>query len=287
MFHSGQLLDGRVTTLEAQAKIPLISANEMDNVSHDQLVARLRAIPEYGQQCQQVFGGPVTIECVSKAIAAFERTLLSGNSPYDRFAAGDSHALTEAANRGLALFRGKGRCSGCHIINEPFQFFTDRTYRNTGVSARNPAFETLARRARELARLPNASALNLLARQEGASELGRFLITGNSLDIGAFKIPSLRDVELTAPYFHDGSAQTLADVVRFYAGSGADSPHRDWELQGIVLTEPEQADVVEFLKSLTSDDTRRFCRRGLAHCNICARRQARTEDWTFLNDGSS
>ncbi|HKY04039.1 MAG TPA: cytochrome C peroxidase, partial [Blastocatellia bacterium] len=93
-------------------------------------------------------------------------------------------------------------------------------------------------------------------KHDGAKELGRFLVTGNSQDIGAFRTPSLRDVEMTAPYFHDGSAATLADVLRFYVKGGNDNPGRDWQLEPVDLNESEMADLIEFLKSLTSDDTR-------------------------------
>ncbi len=259
MFHSGQFHDGRAGSLEAQAKLPLINPVEMGNQSHSQLVSRLQSIPDYSIKFQQVFRSPVTMEALSKAIAAFERTLVSANSPFDRFVSGDRGALSEPAQRGFALFRGKARCSACHIFNEAFPFFTDRSYRNTGVSGNSAAFEPLAIQARELTRSASpAAGLQQLTREEGAPELGRFLVTGHSLDIGAFKIPSLRDVELTAPYFHDGSAKTLADVIRFYVRGGKTTFNRDWELQGINLTEGEQGDLIEFLKSLTSDDTRRM-----------------------------
>ncbi|HEY3128054.1 MAG TPA: cytochrome c peroxidase [Acidobacteriota bacterium] len=259
MFQSGQFHDGRALSLEAQAKLPLINPLEMGNESHLQLVARLQSIPEYSANFLQVFHHPATIEALSKAIAAFERTLVSGNSPFDRFTAGDKDAMGEAAQRGFAVFRGRGRCSVCHAFNEAFPFFSDRTYRNTGVSGNSAVFEPLAIQARELVRRTSpAAGLQQLAQKEGASELGRFLVTGHSLDIGAFKIPSLRDVELTAPYFHDGSAKTLADVLHFYIQGGKSSFNRDWEVQGISLTEGEQSDLIEFLKSLTSDDTRRM-----------------------------
>lgn len=252
MFYAAQFRDGRADSLEAQAKLPLIDPSEMGNGSYSAVVARVRAIPEYEERFRDVFGTTATVDSIAKAIATFERTLVSGNSRYDRFGAGDSGALSAAEQRGLAVFRGKGRCSVCHTLNTAFPFFSDQTFRNTGVSARDPGFETLARRATEATRRGHVSPPpGEISGHEGAAELGRFLVTGDSVDIGAFKVPSLRDVELTAPYFHDGSARSLADVVRFYSQGGNSDPRRDWELQAVNLDEGEQTDLVLFLKTLT------------------------------------
>jgi cytochrome c peroxidase len=257
MFNSGQFWDGRAETLEAQAIQPLINQDEMGNESFEDVVHRLDAIPEYAKQFKEVFGSRVSIELVGKAIASFERTLVSGDSPFDRFVAGDRTALTDAAQRGLFLFRTKGRCAICHTFNAAFPFFTDQNYRNTGVAANSREFGTLAREALKVLQDSGRRAdLSWFAKQGGAAELGRFLITGNSLDIGSFRTPSLRDVELTAPYFHDGSATTLADVLRFYARGGNENPMRDWELQPLDLDDRERQEIIEFLKSLTSDHAR-------------------------------
>ena len=258
MFNASQFWDGRADSLDAQAVMPLVNPDEMGNRSLEEVVARLRKISEYTTQFEKVFNRPVTIEDVGKAIASFERTLVSGNSAFDRYIAGDRSAMSEAALRGLGLFRGKGRCAICHNFNMSFPFLTDQNYRNTGVAANNPAFNDLTRAALELARSgATPGRLEALGKQRGAAELGRFLITGNALDIGAFRTPSLRNVELTAPYFHDGSAATLLDVVRYYARGGNESPSRDWELHAVALTEAEQLDLVEFLKSLTGDEARK------------------------------
>ncbi|HKV38355.1 MAG TPA: cytochrome c peroxidase [Blastocatellia bacterium] len=274
MFNSGQFWDGRVETLEEQVKQPLINPDEMGNDSHQQVVARLEASPHYAAAFQTVFGGDVTMDRIGKAIAAFERTLVSGNSPFDRYAAGERSAMSDAAKRGLFLFSGKGRCNVCHTFNsifssaapsQVFPFFTDQMYHNTGVALNDAAYPGMARQAAQLAKTgPAPAALQQLATEPAASPLGRFLVTGNSLDIGAFKTPSLRDVELTAPYFHDGSAKTLADVVAFYVKGGNPNPNRDWELQPVNLSTAEQADLVEFLKSLTSDDVRRLAEQSRA-----------------------
>jgi cytochrome c peroxidase len=257
MFNSGQFWDGRAETLEAQAVLPLLDANEMGNQSHEEVVARLKKIPEYSTQFQKVFAEELSIALVGKAIAAFERTLVSGDSPFDRFQAGNREAMTDAAKRGLLLFRTKGRCNICHNINQSFPFFSDQNFRNTGVAANHAAFDAVTQKAIDSAQTNSSQAfLQRLTAQDGGTELGRFIVTGNTLDIGAFRTPSLRNVELTAPYFHDGSAATLADVVRYYAKGGNEHPLRDWELNALSLTENEQNDLIEFLKSLTSYDAK-------------------------------
>jgi cytochrome c peroxidase len=265
IFNSGQFWDGRVESLEAQVKLPLINPDEMGNASHDEVVNRLKSMLEYTGRFEQVFSAPVTIESVARAIAAFERTLVSGNSPFDRYMSGDREALSESARHGMFLFNGKARCTVCHNFvgnftsTQSFPFFSDQMYHNTGVAASDAeAYLKLSDKAASLARGgASPASLGQLAKDPGASALGRFIVTGSTLDIGAFKTPSLRDVELTAPYFHDGSIKTLAEVVKFYVKGGNRNPNRDWELQAVNLSDQEQADLVEFLKSLTSDDTRR------------------------------
>lgn len=263
MFSSGQFWDGRADSLETQARMPLTNMDEMGNRSLDDALAKIAAVPEYVSGFRQVFGGPVTIDGFAKAVAAFERTLISGDSPLDRYLAGDLNALSESARNGLILFRTRARCGVCHVFNQNFAafatspFFTDGNYRNTGVAANFSGFNALARQAMAAARDESGAGLAAMANHERAAELGRFVTTGNTLDVGAFRTPSLRNVELTAPYFHDGSAATLGDVVRFYLKGGNENPNRDWQLEPVVLTEIEQRELIEFLKALTGDDARR------------------------------
>jgi cytochrome c peroxidase len=258
MFNTGQFWDGRVESLEAQARLPLINPDEMGAQTHEQIIARIAALPEYGKAFAQAFGTPVTLDGVAKAIASFERTLVSGNSPLDRYVAGDLNALNEAQRQGFMLFRGKARCAVCHTFSTSFPFLTDGNYRNTGVSANFAGFNGLAQNAMQVASNYSPEAITGLAKQGGAVELGRFMMTGNALDIGAYRTPSLRNVELTAPYFHDGSAATLNDVVKFYVKGGQENAFRDWQLEAVTLNDEEQHNLVEFLKSLTSDDARRM-----------------------------
>ena len=263
MFNSGQFWDGRAASLEAQAILPLVNPDEMGNVSHAQVIDRLQQAPEYVRQFQEVFGGKMTIEGIGKAIAAYERTLVSANAPIDRFIAGDREAISAGAQRGFTLFRGRARCSICHTVNQAFPFLSDQNYRNTGVATSSPGFEALAERATQAVRRGDqAAALRGLARESSTSELGRFMVSGSPLDIGSFRTPSLRNVELTAPYFHNGTAATLKDVLNFYSKGGGDDPRRDWELQPLGLTDREQEDLIEFLKSLTSDEARRMAQES-------------------------
>jgi cytochrome c peroxidase len=262
MFSTGQFWDGRAATLEEQAKMPLTNPDEMGNRSIDEVVSTIAGIPEYSKAFRQVFGA-VSSDGFAKAVAAFERTLLSADAPIDRYLAGDLDALSDQARNGLVLFRGKARCTVCHQFNanfssfSTFPFFTDGNYRNTGVAANFTGFNALARRAIQASRDSTGAATLELSKHERAGELGRFVFSGNTLDIGAFRTPSLRNVELTAPYFHDGSATTLEDVVRFYVKGGNDNPNRDWQLEPVTLTESEQRELIAFLKALTSDDARR------------------------------
>jgi len=252
MFNPNQFWDGRADGLEDQAVQPLTNPLEMGNASHDEVVKRLRALPEYRAGFQSVFGGEATIARVGQALAAYERTLVAADSPFDRFMAGDAGAISNEAKRGFALFRGKARCSRCHTFSDALPFFTDFNYHNTGVAANHPNFGRLASEAFAVAETDRAKeVIDRLARQDGGQELGRILISYQVFDIGSYRTPSLRNIALTAPYFHDGSARTLADVVRFYNQGGKANLNREWELNSLDLTEAEQRDLVTFLESLT------------------------------------
>ena len=180
LFSSRQLWTGLRASLEDHA---LSDANKTDEV----IVKRLGAIPAYQAEFRKVFGTELGAEGVAKAIAAYVRTILSGNSPYDRFRAGDSGALSAAAQRGLVLFEGKARCGVCHAGPN----LTDERYHNTGVGT-----------------------------DRSNPDLGRYTVTNNEKDKGAFKTPTLRDVEKRGPYMHDASLKSLPDVVSFYNRGG-------------------------------------------------------------------
>jgi cytochrome c peroxidase len=260
MFNEQQFWDGRAASLEDQAKMPIINPLEMGVKDHDVLVTNIRAIPEYQAEFAKVFGDRgITVDTIAKALAAFERTQLSGNSPFDRYMTGDRNAMSAAAQRGWTLFNGKARCVACHAWNPSSPFFSDFKYHNIGVAAKNQNFPALARQARRIMEIGGAEQeklLDQLALAPGTSELGRFLITRQPKDVGAFKTSMLRDIELTAPYFHDGSEKTLLDVVKFYDKGGEPNPNLDGGMRKLKLADAEMADLVEFLKALTSDDTR-------------------------------
>jgi cytochrome c peroxidase len=251
-FYDFQFWDGRAETLEEQAKQPLINPVEMGMKDHDALVKKLRGIKEYSESFEKVFGTrEFTIDQIVRAVASFERTLITFNSPFDRFIAGDKDAISESAKRGWKLFNEKARCNNCHGFVESYPFFTDNKFHNVGVGAKNignKGFEELAKRAeteKDIARL---------AHEKGASELGRFLVTKERKDIGAFKTPGLREIALTAPYMHDGSETTLEAVIDFYNKGGEHNRFLDGGIRPLDLSKEEIRDLVEFLKTLTSDD---------------------------------
>lgn len=220
IFSTAQFWDGRAATLEEQAKGPIANPIEM-GMTHEVAVERIRAIPGYRRQFRDVFGtDEITIDHIAKAIAAFERTLISGNSPFDRFTAGESDALTPRAQQGLALFNGKAQCAQCHTGAN----FTDEKFHNIGVGMERPN-----------------------------PDLGRFDVTRRDADRGAFKTPTLRDVALSSPYFHDGSAATLREVIELYDRGGTPNAHLSPLIRPLSLSEEEKVALVEFLQSLTGE----------------------------------
>jgi cytochrome c peroxidase len=245
--------DGRARTLEEQATQPLLNIAEMGLESEAVLVARLSAIPEYRNAFLRLFPREgITLKTVAGAIAAYERTLVSNDSPFDRFIKGERRALTANQKAGWALFKGKARCIECHAVSMATPLFTDSKFYNTGVATRGQEFGVLNQRAGEL-KLRKRSDSALLAHDPVFSELGRFLVTHDDKDIGAFKTPSLRDVELTGPYMHNGSLRTLLDVIRFYNEGGRKNPNLDPRMRVLDLRENEMNQLVEFLRTLTSD----------------------------------
>jgi cytochrome c peroxidase len=259
MFNVEQFWDGRSPTLEAQAVQPIINPVEMAMPSHDALVQKLAAIPDYVHRFQDVFGAPLSIEAVGKALAAFERLQLSGDSPFDRFRAGDASAISDSAKRGWDLFQNKARCITCHEFNDTSAFFSDFKYHNIGVGMKHSKnFEALSRQVQSLAESGglDQKKLDEMALQEGFSELGRFLVTRQVKDIGAFKTSMLRDLELTGPYMHDGSLKTIREVLDFYNKGGEPNPNLDGGIRKLDLTEQELTDLEALLKSLTGSRTR-------------------------------
>lgn len=227
-YNKAQFWDGRAASLEAQASGPMMNALEMAHTPKG-VERRLAEDPELRPLFNAAFGpGPVTLAQVTYALAAYERTIVRANSPFDRYLyGGDSKAMSESARRGLRLFRGVANCSSCHLVGEKNALFTDNQFHNLGVGM-------------------NA---------EGElTDLGRYEVTHRDGDQGAFKTPSLRNVVLTAPYMHDGSLKTLKEVVDFYVGGGNANPYRDKLIQPLTnLTKQERSDLIAFLESLTGE----------------------------------
>lgn len=261
-YYTSQFWDGRRPSLEEQAKDPFVNPVEHGlgerQGFHEFILNVIRKDKGYVDEFERVFGvkpEQITIEHVVKAIASFERTVISGDSPFDRYTyGGDKTALSEPALRGLELYKGKARCQECHAISENYAIFTDNKFHNLGVG-----FKKIQPRLRELVREFR------MAKQQGKeldksiltdtdiSELGRFVVTSKTSDIGAFKTPTLRNIAVTAPYMHDGSMKTLEEVMELYNKGGEKNPFLG-SVRVLDLTDQDIKDVIEFLKALTSPE---------------------------------
>jgi cytochrome c peroxidase len=256
LYNKHQFWDGRVATLEQQAALPITNPFEMGSASMRDAVAAIANDRGYQAQFMQAFGRPVNEQDTLSAIAAYERSLASFDSPFDQFVAGDTDAISDSAKRGWELFKAKARCHLCHALtdNQPdTTLFMDNDFHNIGVGIVRHHVAPLAQKVeRELAQ-GHLVAIDTAAITSEMSVLGRFLVTKDRSDIASFKTPSLRNVLVTGPYFHDGSMQTLWDVMDHYnKGDGITNPWLDKDMQPLALTEREIDDVVAFLASLTS-----------------------------------
>ena len=245
---SEQFRDGRAMTLEDQAKDPLVNPRELGMSNYAAVVSKLQSISEYRAMFEKAFEREVNIEDLARAIASFERTIVSWNSRWDQFIAGDISVLTKSEMRGLILFQGKGRCTQCHSGWN----LTDEKYHNIGIGWDLPE-----------------------------PDVGRFAVTKNENSRGAFRTPTLRDVALTGPYMHDGRFETLEEVVEYYSSGVIANPYLDVEMQrsnlsleetlelysqenqakrridfpvqNLELTDQETADLVAFMEALAGE----------------------------------
>jgi cytochrome c peroxidase len=251
MFNSSQFWDGRAPTLEDQAKSPILNPIEMGMKSPDEVVAKIEAMPKYREAFERVFGREVNFDDIARALASYERTQISFDSPFDHYVAGESGAISASAQRGWKIFNGNGRCIMCHSWTRERPLFTDGGYHNVGVSAG----AALAHNATAMSTGTNSSTqLDQLATDSGMSDLGRYLVTRNPADIGAFRTPDLRNLLVTEPYFHDGSAATLWDVVAHFNGGGVRNPYLDAAIVPLDLSKSDEDDLVAFLATLTSPE---------------------------------
>ena len=252
-----QFWDGRASSLEEQARGPFLNPVEHGLKDFSPIIETIRKDKEYPGLFKKAFGiGPekITIDHVVKAIASFERTVIAGDSPFDRYMyGGQKDAMSGAAVRGLEIFRTKARCQDCHRIEQTNAVFTDNKYHNLGVgfSVIEPELFDIVEKVKK-ARASGQKLDDALLSSKKMSELGRFAVTMEVEDIGRFKTPTLRNVAVTGPYMHDGSIETLEEVIELYDQGGEDNPMLDSGIRPLRLTEQEKADLLEFLKALTS-----------------------------------
>ncbi|MGF1670653.1 MAG: cytochrome-c peroxidase [Balneolaceae bacterium] len=215
--------DGRAQTLEEQVLLPISNPIEMD-MNIDELVKRLQEIPEYKEAFRRTYDSGVTVEGISFALSTYIRTILSGNSIFDLYMHGETDTFPPPVLRGLQLFRGKANCTNCHVGPN----FTDEQFHNTGVAFTNSSF----------------------------ADKGRYRITEDESDTGVFKTPTLREIEHTPPYMHDGNIKTLEEVIEFYNRGGNPNPYLSNEVEPLDLTDDEKRDLIEFLRSLSGEGWR-------------------------------
>ena len=213
--------DGRAGSLETQVMGPLLDKNEMGMPSNEAILDRLLENPEYEKLFGEAFSDGVTIINMAHALASYERTLLSGDSPYDRYMAGDKNAMSAAAIRGMKLFMGRARCNKCHLP----PMFVDYSFHNLGIGM-----------------------------DQKDPDLGRYHVFKSNSARGKFRTPSLRDIAKTGPYMHDGSMKTLEETVEIYDKGGIPNSHLSAEVRRkLRLTDQQKKDVVTFMKEgLTS-----------------------------------
>ncbi|MEX0830932.1 MAG: cytochrome-c peroxidase [Nitrospirales bacterium] len=219
-FNPFQFWDGRAGSLEEQAIGPIHNPIEMAE-THENVISKIAKIKGYKEQFLKVFGAGVSLQGMAEAIAAYERTIISTNSPFDKFVLGDDKAMDDATQRGMAIFKGKGRCIACHNGTN----FTDNKFHNLGVPQVGPLQE----------------------------DLGRYEVTRQERDKGAFKTPTLRSIIETAPYMHDGAFQTLEEVVDFFDKGGNANPQLSPFMKPLGLAPQEKTDLIAFLKALTGE----------------------------------
>ena len=253
LFH-----DGREFSLENQVWGPLLAGNEMGNLSVGMVIRRIESLAEYDGLFEQAFSRGPDVQTIGMALASYERTLVSGDSPFDRWYFGqDPSAISKSAQRGFALFSGKAGCIACHTVEQDFALFTDDAFHNTGIgyyATMRPENEVLVVvLAPGQAKRVETDILQSTG-TEHFSDLGRYEITGLPDDRWRYRTPGLRNVALTAPYMHDGSLPSLLDVLMFYNRGGVPNEVLDPLIRPLGLSDAELEDLLEYLRSLTGSN---------------------------------
>jgi cytochrome c peroxidase len=275
LYNKTQFWDGRAKSLEEQAALPIVNSVEMGQPSLQVAVDRIAGIAEYQEAFKRAFGTSPNGADLLRAIASYERTQLAFDSPFDHFIAGDPGAIGPSAKRGWELFNTRARCNKCHALTEEKRDptnFTDNDFHNIGIGIIRHNVVELARQAEQRVASGDSLSVDSAAIQTDFSVLGRFLVTKKQTDIASFKTPNLRNVLVTGPYFHDGSQETLWDVMDHYnKGAGLHNPWLDEDIQPLALSEQDIDDVVAFLASLTSADYKQQGLRELARQHALSR----------------
>lgn len=262
LFH-----DGREFSLENQVIGPMLAINEMGSPSIGYTIEKIRNLKDYDGLFEKAFGASISLQRLSQALAAYQRTLVSGNSRFDQWYYGkDGKALTQNEINGFRLFMGKAKCVSCHAVGEKAAIFTDQSFHNTGIGwARNNKIMSDASSSSTfpLTLAPGIVVQVAQNQVEKASEIpqndvGRFEITEDPKDSWSYKTPSIRNVALTGPYMHDGSLRTLKEVVDFYNKGGEDNPYKDPLLQPLGLNATEVAELVAFMEALTGSNVKQL-----------------------------
>jgi cytochrome c peroxidase len=258
-YHTSMFHDGRETTLEDQVWGPFLARNEMDNPSIGFIIEKIKHMPDYNGLFEAAFNGrDPNVENIGFALASYERTLLSANSRFDRWYYGkEAGALNDQERLGFKLFTGKARCATCHLIGDTHALFTDHLFHNTGIGwERSMGKKSTAQRVQLAPGIHVEVERSIIQSfsETPQNDVGRFEVTLNPADRWKYKTPILRNLVLTAPYMHDGSLDTLEEVVEFYDKGGINNPEKDPLVGKLQLTGEEKQALVAFLKTLTGDN---------------------------------
>ena len=251
-YQRSLFLDGRQSSLEKQALEPFTVEDELANPSLDVVIDRIRQLPDYAGLFEEAFGEGPSPQTLAHAITSYERTLLAADSAFDRWRyGGQENALDAIAKQGFDLFTGKAGCVNCHALGDGEALFTDHMFHDDGIGW-IPSRDIGAGRLITRRGMPIYTAVNDSDAVATPSDMGRMEITKEFIDMFRYRTPSLRNVELTAPYMHNGTFKTLEDIVAYYAEGGFRHFGIDPLVRDLQLNEAEKAALVAFLKSLTA-----------------------------------